>query len=243
MSAYVSPDVEVTAVEPSLPEIGCDVTASALPKTMAMVELNVSAPCFTNERVTIHHSGMMFTQVMDDVGQLSVDVPALSDRAVFIIAFADGGGTVALTNVPSVANFERVAVQWTGGAGLQIHAREFGAAYGEAGHVWSGMTPNSEQGIGFVTRLGDPNSLAPQMAEIYSFPKGATSMSGIVALSVETEVTRENCGREISAQSLELGDRGSFRVHELVLAIPNCTALGDFLVLNDLVKDLKIAAR
>lgn len=230
-------------VDPGVPQLGCDVSATATANTMAMVDLEISAPCFGNERVTIHHNGMMFTQATDEAGQLSVSVPALSDRAVFIVAFAGGNGTVALTNVPEMHNYERVVVQWTGDVGFQIHAREFGAAYGEAGHVWSGVAPGARQGIGFVTRLGDPETTVPQMAEIYTFPSGAASMSGTVALSVEAEVTRQNCGREITAQSLEMRQQGPLRTRDLVLAMPDCSAVGDFLVLNNLVNDLSIAAR
>jgi len=235
-----SEDTTIPA-DPEMPHLGCDVTATATPGAMAMVNLEVSAPCFSNERITIHHSGMMFTQVTDEAGDLSVKVPALSDRAVFVIAFASGKGTVALTNVPSLTKFDRVAVQWTGKTGFQIHAREFGATYGETGHVWSGTAVH--QSVGFITRLGDPDTLIPQMAEVYTFPSGTSSQSGVIALSVEAEVTPENCGRDISAQSLELRDRSPLRTRDLVLAMPNCAALGDFLVLNNLVDDLKIAAR
>jgi len=230
-------------MDPEMPRVGCDVNATATPGALAMVTLDISAPCFTNERVTVHHNGMMFTQVTDEAGHLLVDVPALSDRAVFIISFGDGKGTVALTSVPDLANYKRVVVQWSGKAGFEIHAREFGAAYGETGHVWSGAASDGKNGVGFVTRLGNSDTLAPQMAEIYTFPSEANSVSGIVALSVEAEVTQANCGRDISAQSLEFRDRSPLRTRDLVLTMPDCSALGDFLVLNNLVDNLKIAAR
>jgi hypothetical protein len=229
--------------DPVMPRLGCNVTATATPGPKAMVDLQVSAPCFPNEQVTVHHNGMLFTQMTDDAGNLSVKVPALSQRAVFIVALADGKGTVALTNVPALADYDRVAIQWSGRAGFQIHALEFGAAYGGPGHVWSGAAPGDQKNSGFVTRLGNPDTLAPQMAEVYTFPSGTTSKSGVVALSVEAEVTQENCGRDISAQSLELRGRSSLRSRDLVMAMPDCSGLGDFLVLNNLVDDLKIAAR
>ncbi len=229
--------------DPDMPHLGCDIAATATPGDMAMIKLKVSAPCFTNERLTVHHNGLMFTQVTDDAGQISVNVPALSDRAVFIVAFGDGKGTVVMTNVPEVYEYDRVVVQWTGDVGFQIHAREFGASYGGKGHVWSGAAPGADPGLGFVTRLGQSDTLLPQMAEIYTFPVGTSSASGIVALSVEAEVTSDNCGRDISAQSLELKDRSPLRARDLVLAMPDCSAVGDFLVLNNLVDDLTIAAR
>jgi hypothetical protein len=229
--------------DPASPRLGCDVTATATPGAMAMVDLQISAPCFINERLTIHHNGMIFTQTTDNSGKLSVNVPALSRQAVFIIAFGDGRGTVALANVPELADFDRVAVQWTGKAGFQLHAREFGAAYGAPGHVWSGLPADKRQSLGFVTRLGDSETLVPQMAEVYTFPSGVSAKAGVVALSVEAEVTAGNCGRDISAQSLELRGNSTLRTRDLEMAMPNCDAKGDFLVLNNLVDDLKIAAK
>jgi hypothetical protein len=233
----------VIPVDPSASDPGCDVSATATPVEMAMVNLQISAPCFTNERLTIHHNGMIFTQTTDRSGNLSVSVPALSERAVFIVAFGDGRGTVALTNVPGLADFDRVAVQWSGNAGFQIHAREFGASYGDPGHAWSGIARQDRKSLGFVTRLGDSDTLVPQMAEIYTFPSGVSAKSGVVAISVEAEVTQGNCGRDISAQSLELRDNSALRTRDLEMAMPNCDAKGDFLVLNNLVDDLKIAAK
>lgn len=242
-AARPAAQVPFTPSDPDTPQLGCAVTASATPVPMASVELAVSAPCFGNERVTIHHNGMMFTDVTNPSGLLTVTIPALSERAVFMVAFADGLGTVALTNVPDLYDYDRVVLQWTGKSGFQIHAREFGAAYGEDGHVWSGMSKGLPDNGGLVTRLGDTNTLVPQMAEIYTFPTGVTDQSGIVALSIEAEVTADNCGRDISAQSLELRSTQSLRIRDLVLSVPNCTAMGDFLVLNNLVEDLNIAAR
>ncbi len=238
-----APDAAAVPAEPGTPKRGCDVIATATAGAKAMVKLQVSAPCFTNQRVTIHHNGMMFTQATDEEGQLSVTVPALSERAVFIVDFGNGKGAVALSDVAALADYERVAVQWTGNAGFQIHAREFGAAYGSVGHVWSGAAPGGQGSGGFITRLGDSETMMPHMVEIYTFPSGTTALSGVVALSVEAEVTAANCGRDISAQSLELRDGLTLRTRDLVLTMPDCAALGDFLVLNNLVDDLKIAAR
>ena len=38
------------------------------------------------------------------------------------------------------------------------------------------------------------------------------------------------------------GRDGSLRTREMVLEMPNCTTIGDFLVLNNLLQDLTIAA-
>ena len=225
----------------------CPVTATARPAPKASVVLVVEAPCDRNARVTIHHNGMMFTQTTDALGQMNVTVPALAGNAVFIVAFANGKGSVAITQVPTLDDYDRVVLQWSGDSGFQMHAREFGATYGENGHVWSGVEGSAldaeQMGRGIVTRLGDAGLLAPRLAEIYTFPTGKTDKTGTVLLSVETEVTAANCGKDIAAQSLELRGDNTLRTRDLVLSVPNCSAVGDFLVLNNLVDNLKIAAR
>ncbi|MEY8841866.1 hypothetical protein AB9K41_22790 [Cribrihabitans sp. XS_ASV171] len=235
-TGIVLPD---TPRDPVAPRLGCDVTARAEPAPMANVDLSVTAPCFGNQRVTIHHSGLVFTDTTDEAGNLSVTVPALSDRAVFVVAFSSGKGAVAMTAIPDLPRFERVALQWSGVDGFQIHAREFGAGYGEQGHVWH----DAANGRGHVQRLGAADTLAPQLAEVYTFPLGSAAQSGTIDLTVEAEVTTANCGRDISAQSLELRGTAPLRTRDLVLSMPGCDATGDFLVLNNLVEDLKIAAK
>ena len=236
-----APDLE-DAGGRNRPQADCTVKASAEPAAMASVDLSVTAPCFGNERVTIHHSGMIFTDTTDESGNLALTIPALSEHAVFIVAFATGKGAVAMAQVPGLDAVDRVVLQWSGRSGFELHALEFGASYGDPGHVWVGSVPG-EGATGSVLRLGDADTLAPQMAEIYSFPAGASPTSGTVTLSVEAEVTDANCGRDIAAQSLDLRAGEGLQTRDLVLSVPGCSARGDFLVLNNLFDDLKIAAR
>ncbi|PCJ09808.1 MAG: hypothetical protein COB16_03780 [Rhodobacteraceae bacterium] len=223
-----------------LVEGDCSVSAQATPAPQASVDLTFSAPCHGSERVTVHHSGLMFTATTDIDGNLSVLVPALAETAVYIVELASGSGAVATTQVSGLDEIDRVALQWTGNSGFEIHAREFGADYGQAGHVWSGSEDIGRASQ--VLRLGDSHQLAPRMVEIYSFARNRDDTSGTVALSVEAEVSAINCGRDISAQTLELRGDNRLRTRDLVLSMPNCNAIGDFLVLNNLVEDLKIAA-
>jgi hypothetical protein len=228
--------------EPQIPSLGCTVTAKGTAGQMASVDLDVEAPCLVNQALTVHHSGLMFSGTTDHEGRFNVSVPALSDMAVFIVDFPTGDGAVAVVPVPDLENFDRVAIQWSGENGLELHAREFGASYGEQGHVWSGISGGSPDG-GQVVRLGDAGGLLPRVAEVYSFPTSKARTDGTVALSVEAEVTGANCGRDISAQTFELRAGGELRTRDLDMSVPACSAIGDFLVLNNLLEDLKIAAK
>jgi hypothetical protein len=229
--------------QPDLSSAACAVTATATPAPMANVDLVVQAPCYRNDRATIHHNGMMFTVATDKAGSLKMTVPALTTNAVFIVGFAANKGAVAITRVPNLADYHRVVLQWVGESAFQIHAREFGAGYGTSGHIWHGMNENkSPDRHGSIVRLGDADTLAPHLAEIYTFPHRASTQSGTVSMSIEAEVTASNCGKEVSAQTIELGGAGRLKTRNLVLTVPDCTTIGDFLVLNNLVNDMKIAA-
>ncbi|MEX0280741.1 MAG: hypothetical protein AB3N13_06070 [Arenibacterium sp.] len=230
-----------TPSDPRTPYLGCDVRVNAQALDMGNVRLSINAPCNGNERVTIHHTGMMFTKVTTDDGRAEAIVPAFSETAIFIVEIENGEGAVETVTVDDLAGLERIALQWSGFGGFQIHAREFGAAYGTSGHVWSGSSLGS--GAGQLVRLGDAEGLNPNIVEIYTFPTAQSTRDGTVALSIEAEVTDANCGRDIAAQSIELRAPGAIRTRDLVLTMPECSAVGDFLVLNNLVDDLKIASR
>ncbi len=235
-----------TPADPNTPRLACDVDAAAETRAGAMVALNVSAPCFANDRVMIHHNGMMFTDVLGQNGTLDLMVPALVENAVFIVQFQGGQAAIAMAEVPSVVFYDRVAVQWTGQAGFELHAREFGAGYGEDGHVWAGAARDVSSAAmgdaGFLSVLGRSDTHEPHIAQVYSFPEQAASRSGTISVSVEAEITQANCGRNVGAQTFHV-HRGELKTRDLSMTIPGCDATGDFLVLNNLIEDLKIAAK
>ena len=223
----------------------CEMVATARPTAGAMVELGFIAPCLPNERVTVHHNGMLFTETTSENGTLRLKVPALSAEAVFILAFANGEGAVAQTTVEDIGDYDRSVLQWKGNTGFQIHAREFGADYGAPGHVWAEAPGDIVAAIvgdgGVLTRHGDTSASDPLLAEVYTFPRATNGQAGSIAISVEAEVTQANCGQEIEAQSLELLADGLIRTQNLILPVPDCDSTGSFLVLNNLLQDLKVA--
>lgn len=238
---------DATEAEPMQPELACAITASARPVAAAMVNLTLSAPCLPGERVTVHHSGLLFHQSTDAQGAFDISVPAMAQEAVFIVAFSNGEGAVAQTAVDELADFDRVALQWKGDTGFGLHALEFGADYGSEGHVFAGAMRSMAVAVtgegGFMSRLGDENVPDGLLAEVYTFPTGVTSNSGAIDLSVETEVADNNCGLEIEAQTLQTSSGFDITTKDLTLSVPDCDAAGNFLVLKNLFEDLKVASR
>ena len=244
-------DITPTLVAAVIPEQDLDVAAdpidaacapdmSATAQGNGLVDLMVSGACFSNARVTIHHQGMMFAAATDSQGQLNLTVPALSENAMFIASFDQGMGAVATAQVPEVANLERAVLQWQGEAAVGIHAFEGNAAFGETGHVWLEMPDN---GDGFLIELGDRSLPDPMLAEVYTYPAGTATTDKQVALSVEAEITITNCGRDVAAQSIQIGPLHDAEAVDLQLRMPDCDAVGDYLVLKNMFEDLKIAAK
>ncbi len=237
---------DTTSALSEIEETSCEISAKARPMAAAMVNLTLTAPCLPNERVTVHHNGMIFTQTTSKTGSLSIDVPALAETAVFVFAFGNGDGAVAQAKVEDLTDFGRVVLQWKGDTGLQIHALESGSDYSGAGHVWSGQPRSMAAAItgegGFITMNGDLDAVEPLVAEVYTFPAEMESREGGVKLTVEAEVIQANCGTEIEAKSFELRGRDQLVTQDLSLAVPDCTALGSFLVLNNLLQDMKVAS-
>lgn len=236
--------LESPAPDVPMPELQCELVAHSKPAKAAMIDLKLTAPCLPNERVTVHHRGMMFTETTTADGILETTIPALDENALVIFAFSNGDGAVTQLQVPELNQYKRTAIQWKAGTGFELHAREFGADYGDAGHVWKeaardlNATNNAQ---GFLVHLGDHSIAESLVAEIYTFPISTSDSEGSVDLSLEAEVTALNCGQEIEAQSLELID-GDVKSNDLTLAVPDCDAKGSFLVLNNLVEDLKVAS-
>ncbi|CUH79251.1 hypothetical protein [Tropicibacter naphthalenivorans] len=235
------------APQPAPETASCDISMTATPTAGAQVDLTLSAPCNGAERVTFHHQGIMFTETMPADGDLTLRVPAIAERAIFIASFGNGDGATASADVTSLPFYDRVVVQWKGDAGLQLHAREFDADYFSDGHIWSDASGDLAAAArgegGFLTRLGQKDAPDALIAEVYSFPSGTAKTPGEIILTVEAEITATNCQKAVSAQTLEIRGDAGLRVRDLDLQMPSCDSVGDFLVLKNLVEDLKIAAR
>ena len=233
---------ELASIEPA-PD--CTVTFDARLMEGAMVRLIALAPCDPAARFTIHHEDLTFDVVADANGALSVDVPALAPIAMFT-ADVNGETLRTIAAIPDFEAYERVALKWQGQTGLQIHALEFGADYGTDGHVWADQPGTAQRAVrargGFITRLGDTTLVDGHAGEIYVFPAGMMQRAGTVRLSVEAEVNALTCGTSVNAHALQPDADGRLQTTALTLEIPECDAVGDILVLKNLLRDMKIAS-
>lgn len=204
----------------------------------------IDAPCHAAHAVTLAHAGLAIDEMLSETGRLSVTLPVLDSGQPFTATLDDGISAQATLNGASAAAFDHVVLQWQGDVGLQLHALEFGAGYDDPGHIWAGNPQEARRGIdgkgGFLLRLGDPR--AGGVADVYSFPVGRMGEGGSVELTVEAEITAKNCGTDIVGQVLQRGVGGEIVAVDVTFAMPDCDAVGDILVLKNILQGLKIAA-
>jgi len=240
-----------TAGPDSLPQIGathreCPVRMTAEPAPAAMVAVTIDAACQPWARVTIGHEGMRFTELLNGDGHVRLMVPALAPDVRLTAMLENGDATVARTQIDDLDRYDRAVLQWTGKLGLTLNAYEFGADWNTDGHVHA-LNPRepavaADGSGGFLVSLGDPGQAESMRAQVYTYPSGASRGTGDIGLTVEAQVSRVNCDLRVEAATLQLGRDGQLTHRDFNLRIPDCSALGDFLVLKTMMNDLKIAS-
>lgn len=233
------------AGEAAIASVDCPAVLNAAAGPVAMINVTLDAPCYANEVATIHHEGMMFDLITDAKGHAEFVVPALKAKSVIIASFANGAGTMVETETKSLEFYDRVVLQWQGVSGLQMHAFEEQATYNEPGHVWNGaprksMAAAGGQG-GFLIQLGDENSPTAMMAEVYTFPTSLTGQTNDVLLTVEAEITSTNCDARVAAQTLQYTPQNGLKIQDLSMKLPDCQAIGEFLILDNLLESVRLA--
>lgn len=229
----VLPAAPEPMAEPAVPVDSCTPAMTLAAGPQAMISVSIAAPCRAGARVVLRHAGLALAEELADDGTLRLDLPALRQDGEVSVLFADALVLRDAVAVPEAAAVHRFAVQWMAEDTFQLHAFENGADYGQPGEVWS-AAPVSPGG-GYLVSLGNPGLDLPMLAEVYTFPADAP-----VDLSIEATVTETTCGRELLGEVLE-ARAGKVTVNELTLAMPDCDALGDILVLKNPGRDMTLA--
>lgn len=233
-SAIVKPNSDApVAIKPD-----CTVVARAIAAPLAMADLSISAPCHTEQWVTVHNNGLVFSAKTDEAGDLKTRIPVFAERSVVIFQFADGIGTTAAANVPNAQTVDRVALQWAGQTEFRIHATHPSFDRRDVGAQDFANGPDANDT--HVVRLGDAAAPDPRRMEVLTL---LSQKPGAVDLSLDVEITHANCNRTVEAQSISMRKGRRLQVQNIVLTMPDCAAVGDFLVLNFPAGDLTVAQR
>jgi len=221
--------------------INCPVDLQLFPAEGATLSVSLLAPCRASERVVIRHGGLVFTARTSLIGGLALSIPAMELSGAVTIRFEDGFEAAAAADLPDLPIYQRFAVQWMADDTFEVHAFENGAERDAPGHVSATNPQRRLSGVpgrgGVLTLLGDDSVSLPMLAEVYTWP---LDPSYKVDVQVEAVVTAATCGRELLGELLH-SQAGAVQVTDLTMATPDCDAIGDVLVLNNPVADMKLA--
>ncbi|MCC0076120.1 MAG: hypothetical protein H6898_05970 [Rhodobacter sp.] len=220
----------------------CAVWVVVTPAPGAMLDMSAYAPCDRDAAVTVSHAGLTVDTRIGADGQMMLMVPALAEDATLTVSFADGRSQSDTTFVPDLAQHERVVLQWQGPATMVLNAYEFGAQFGDSGHVHPGnaMAPGNGE-HGFLTVLGDASIADGHRAQVYSYPRGHAPRTGSVALEIEAPVTDASCGQVLDATAIEMHGLSGGQARVIQLDMPACDGAGGYVVLPGVLPDLQIA--
>lgn len=236
----LSPPPVPVPMPKALAEPDCTAFLDLVARPGAMIGLVLTAPCSPDERVVLRHAGLAVTAKTSASGGLALTLPALELMAEVSVLFGSGATVNASLLVPETANLRRFGVQFMADDAFQVQAFEAGADYGEPGHVSAATPGMPPSGIpadgGYMTVLGDATVELPMRAEVYTYP---AKIPADVAL--EAAVTPATCARDLLGETIS-SVGGEVTVADLTVSMPDCAAVGDFLVLKNLVPDPKIAS-
>lgn len=220
----------------------CPVRLGVMANAQATLDLTLVAPCRASERVVIRHGGLAVTGMTTLTGSLFTSIPGMDAAGEVSVLFGDGVEVNAADALTDLALYRRFAVQWMADDTFQINAFENGSVFGGEGHVSSAnphrRLANVPMESGYLDVLGDASAPLPMLAEVYTFP---IDPADPVDLTIEASVTAATCDRELLGEVL-LSEGGTTTKTDLTMATPTCDAIGDVLVLNNPLPDLKLAA-
>jgi hypothetical protein len=210
-------------------------SVTVAPETGGRLQVRADSPCRAGQSWTIQNGVFHLTRRLDAQGQDATLVDLFQGQLVpFTATFADGHRAVLAVPGDLTGRVSKVAIVWQSDVNLELHAFEYAAAPGAAGHV-SAASPGSaasalgasatDKGRGFLTRMDDV-SPAGHKALIYTFIHSKAQTGGTVALAVEiagtTDATCSGKPRAPATYQLFLLDQsGTVRQETHVLA-PGC---------------------
>ena len=211
----------------------------------ASLRLLVSAPCHIGQRIEIAHHEMKFASIIDADGGYMAHIPALKADGAVSVTFEDGQTISDAKAVKGIEAYNRVALLIEGAVDFELHVLEAGANYGDPAHVHPGNLRDAETVSGGVggqlLMLGKMDMDMPKIAQVYSTMVETITRDGVPELTVEARVTEGNCGLDRRGTALTVQD-DAIAVMPFEVAVPECEAVGDFLVLPGLFSPMQLAS-
>ena len=239
-AAAATPE-KITAATRSRARGACfpaQVTAGPLPGGRVRIETQASC---RSQTWTIRYGSVVFASNLNGSGHGVFDLDLFQGVRVAVVAeFGAGEQQAVLLPAVDLTNISKVAIIWQGTENIDLHAYEYTANHGGAGHVWSGAPATPEdvlrrsetdrKGHGFHSSYAAGGDTPGSRVQTYTFLHHPSEPNGTVSMAVDY-VSRgalpegERCGTGAKAQiSLQVFvlDRNGMRTENQVLPAVPC---------------------
>ncbi len=206
---------------------GCAPKMEVSQRPDATLRVSLNAPCHKDTDLRLTVAGLSADDRTDAAGHWEVRLPLLEPHVTLALEFGDYRLSHSLSpDTPST--FQHVVLTWHGAQVFRINAES---------HLSEAM--DGKMG-GTLTKAGNGSG---DVFEIYSFPTGSGTAQGVVRLSVDAEVTAANCGTTVSTTAYQTGFLAGLRKTQISYTMPECERVGDVVRLQNLFRDMRLAAR
>jgi hypothetical protein len=159
--------------------------------------LRIESACRAGEFMQVRYGGIDLIRKIGDSGVLFIDLDLFAGAGKPVdLVFHDGTRKAVPADAKDLDRVSKVALFWRSPINLDIHAFEYSASYGEAGHRWSRIAADAastiarakegQRGQGFVSTSADGTGAGLHM-EVYTFVHADNEPAGAVALAIDYE--------------------------------------------------------
>ncbi len=208
-----------------------------------MMRLAITSSCRANQDVQLAYGGAVLIRRLDSGGHLEFALDCFDGAASdLLVTFADGNTERRPVVAQDLDKLSKVAVIWSAPVNLDLHAFEYSAGIGKAGHVWERaasmlvtareIAAGSRRGRGYLSTGDDGRGLGDKL-EVYTFLHQDEQASGVVAMGLDYETRGEvpsgmTCGNgafaAIRYQVVTRGRRGQTARENGILSAAPCGA-------------------
>ncbi|MEO1537511.1 MAG: hypothetical protein AAFR73_07245 [Pseudomonadota bacterium] len=213
----------------------CDPSLELSETPIGFLHVVVTAPCRADTRLRVQFNDLDAEVALDGQGRWEQRFPPLTSN-LRVLAQTGPYQLRRDVTLKQDAKHQHVVLAWSGAQTFHIRADTLlhftGKGAPEAG--------NEPHKAAVSTRVGDGKGSS---FEILTFPVSAQGISGIVRLSVDARVTEANCDRSVATTAFQTGYLGTLRPTEIAYTMPACDRVGEIVRLQNLFRDMRLAAR
>ena len=162
-----------------------------------LMRVQTTSLCRANQDVQLSYGGAVLIRRLDATGKLDFSLDCFAGtQSELIVMFADGTRHVQAVTARDLDKVSKTAVIWSAPVNLDLHAFEYSAPYGKAGHVWQHAASTlatareiaraGQRGRGYLSTSDDGRAIGDKL-EVYTFLHHDQQTSGSIAIGLDYE--------------------------------------------------------